>query len=482
MQASHQKAEALRIELADDVIKNLSTIDPISGQTLKSIDSVSLYPNSHHIADRNNMRQIISDILSDLGIRLRELKALGKTIEYQRLEQRVMQDVEMFEQLGWCVGVENYSRYLTGKAPGQPPPCLLDYFPDDYLIMLDESHLTVPQISGMYRGDRARKMNLVEFGFRLPSALDNRPLSFDEFLQRADKILYISATPAPYELTASGDQISEQVIRPTGLIDPPIEVHSARNQVDDLLAEIKRTIQAGYRVLVTTLTKKMAEDLSSYFSGLDLKTNYLHADIDSLERVELLRQLRRGDIDVLIGINLLREGLDLPEVGLVAVMDADKEGFLRSKASLIQIVGRAARNREGRVIFYADQMTASMQACIDETNRRRSIQVSYNSEHGITPESIRKEMPKSLREIYGIAEEENTLDLTGQQPLVDHFLEMKKKYKIKSESDLDKIIRRKTKQMQKFAENLEFEKAADLRDEVTILERFLLEWAGLSDP
>lgn len=377
----------------------------------------------------------------------------------------------MLEQLGWCSGIENYSRYLTGKKPGAPPPTLLDYFPDDYLIILDESHITVPQIGGMYRGDRSRKSVLVDFGFRLPSALDNRPLNFDEFLERSNKIMHVSATPGPFEIQVAKGHFVEQIIRPTGLIDPEIFVKSASHQVDDLLVQINQTVEAGGRVLVTTLTKKMSEELTRYYAEQGVKICYLHSDIDSLERVEILRSLRQGEYDVLVGINLLREGLDLPEVKLVAIMDADKEGFLRSKSSLIQTVGRAARNAESKVIFYADNMTDSMKECIEETNRRRGIQIKYNEEHGITPQTVYKKLPASIRSLYGLEEEEEQFS-TSEMDLSKSIL---KKYNVKTTAELDKLIRQRVKKMQKYAQELDFEKAAELRDEINEMKTVILE-------
>lgn len=464
---SHQKDHGIRVEFFGDEIESISIFDVLTGKKLKQVDALSIYPNSHYVTERGDMKSIIREILTDLGIRLRELKDQGKLVEYQRLEQRTMHDVELLEELGFCPGIENYSRYLTGSAAGSPPPTLLDYFPDQFLTIIDESHITVPQIGAMYRGDRARKETLVNFGFRLPAALDNRPLKFDEFLERADRIVYVSATPGKYELEQTGGTYFEQVIRPTGLVDPMIEIRPTAHQVDDLLNEIQKNTARGARTLITTLTKRMAEDLSAYYKDLNIKVRYLHSDIDSLERSEILRDLRKGTIDVLIGINLLREGLDLPEVSLVAIMDADKEGFLRSRSSLIQTVGRAARNVEGRVIFYADQMTDSIKACIEETDRRRSIQLAYNIEHGITPQTIQKEMQPGLREIYGLSSDD------GHKPkaAVESLL---KENNVKSVRELEKLITRKSKEMQKLAANLEFEKAAELRDTIAALKDTLL--------
>lgn len=464
---AHQRDEAVRIEFFGDEIESISLVDALTGKTLRTVNEITLYPNSHYVTERADMRNIVREILHDLGARLREFKAENKLVEYQRLEQRTMHDVETMEHLGFCPGIENYSRYLTGMAPGQPPPTLLDYFPKDFLTIIDESHITNPQIGGMFRGDRARKDVLVNFGFRLPAALDNRPLNFEEFQARTGQTLHVSATPGPYELQAAAGRISEQVIRPTGLVDPEIEIRPAKNQVDDLYGEIQKSIKAGGRVLVTTLTKKMAEDLSRYYLEMNMKVRYLHSDIESLERMELLRDLRKGEYDVLIGINLLREGLDLPEVLLVAVLDADKEGFLRSRSSLIQVVGRAARNIDGRVIFYADRVTDSMRACIDETDRRRAKQRAYNVEHNIEPKTIIKALPQDLRTLYGIAsKEEDILDNKTMKSLDAAG--------VKSVSELDQMIKKKQKDMKKYASDLQFEKAADVRDEINALRDLMM--------
>ena len=465
---AHQREEAIRVEFFGDEVEAITLIDALTGKTIRRIGELSIYPNSHYVTERGDMNSICKEILRDLGLRLRELKALNKLVEYQRLEQRTMHDVETLEHLGFCPGIENYSRYLTGVPAGHPPPTLIDYFPKDFLTIIDESHITNPQISGMFRGDRARKSVLVDFGFRLPSALDNRPLNFEEFLGRCPQILHVSATPGPFELQSSAGRVSEQVIRPTGLVDPQIEVRPARDQVDDLFGEMKRTVEAGGRVLVTTLTKRMAEDLTRHYLEMSLKIRYLHADIDSLERVELLRGLRKGEFDILVGINLLREGLDLPEVCLVAVMDADKEGFLRSRQSLIQVVGRAARNRNGRVLFYADQITDSMRACIDETERRRAKQLAYNAQYQIEPQTIIKSLPEDLRKIYGIEPEDSALMAEGKQ------LDSLEAAGVKNVEELDKLIRKKTKEMKKLAGDLDFETAAAVRDEIQGLKQLLL--------
>lgn len=464
---AHQRDEAIRIEFFGDEIERILIIDPLTGRTLREVEHLSIYPSSHYVTDRTDMAVIVKEILSDLGVRLRELKALGKNVEYQRLEQRTMHDIELLEQLGFCPGIENYSRYLNGNAPGAPPPTLLDYFPKDFIAIIDESHITVPQINGMFRGDRARKSVLVDYGFRLPSALDNRPLNFEEFLARTNQILHVSATPGPYELKMSEGRVAEQIIRPTGLVDPQIEILPVHGQVDQLYSEIRKTIAAKGRILVTTLTKKMAEDLATYYQEMGVKTKYLHADIDSLDRIDLLRDLRKGLFDVLIGINLLREGLDLPEVKLVAVMDADKEGFLRSKSSLIQIVGRAARNVDGRVIFFADRVTDSMKGCIEETDRRRKKQVEYNIEHGISPQTIIKSIPADLRKLYGLIP-------AAEDPINKLTEKLQKQIAGKSQSQIEKLLMKKQKEMRKAAEEMDFEEAAEIRDELKMLRQILL--------
>jgi excinuclease ABC subunit B len=465
---SHQRDELVRLEFFGDEIERISIVDSLSGKLIRSVQELSLYPSSHYVTDRTDMREIVQEILKDLGVRLRALRAMGKMIEYQRLEQRTMHDIELLEHLGFCPGIENYSRYLSGKAPGEAPPTLVDYFPKDFLTFIDESHITVPQIGGMFKGDRSRKQTLVDFGFRLPSALDNRPLNYEEFSQKIGQVIYVSATPGSYELSVCKEDIAEQIIRPTGLLDPPIEIKPVFGQVDQLYGEMKKVITAGGRVLVTTLTKRMAEDLARHYQELGLKVRYLHSEIESLERIDILRDLRKGVFDVLIGINLLREGLDLPEVTLVAIMDADKEGFLRSARSLIQIVGRAARNSESRVIFFADKMTDSMKACIDETNRRRDIQSQYNKEHHITPQTVIKSVPDDMRKIYGITSESDSV----LNPLMQEAMAMLEKHDF---ATLEKTIRDKSKEMQKFANELEFEKAAVIRNDIQKLKALLIE-------
>ncbi|MFK7873552.1 MAG: excinuclease ABC subunit UvrB [Oligoflexales bacterium] len=459
---ANQSDTAIRIEFFGQEIDSILLIDALTGEIVRELETVSLYPNSHYVTDRKDIKMITKEILDDLGKRLRTLEKQNKLVEAQRLEQRTMQDVETMEQIGYCPGIENYSRYLTGNAPGEPPPCLLDYFGKDFLTIIDESHITVAQIGGMFKGDRARKKNLVDFGFRLPSALDNRPLNFEEFLERTPKTLYVSATPGEFEIEKSGLHYSEQIIRPTGLIDPEIEIRPSKGQVDNLLGELRKESEKKGKILITTLTKKMAEELSEYFQEYGIRIRYLHSDIDALERSELIRDLRRDKFDALVGINLLREGLDIPEVSLVAIMDADKEGFLRSRRSLIQTVGRAARNENAQVIFYADKMTPSMKACIEETNRRRDIQSEHNKKHGIIPHTIQKALPQDLRAIYGIQNEENEKKNDTQ------------KHSLLSIEQIEKITRTKTKAMHKAAGSLDFEKAAEIRDEIKSLKEELL--------
>ena len=397
---AYEDRSALRIEFFDETIESINEVDPIRGKILRRVDKATIYPASHYVTGQERRKQAVLAIRLELKARLKELQDQHKSLEAQRLQQRTLYDLELLEEMGFCPGIENYSRHLTGRQPGEPPPTLLSYFPNDFLLMIDESHVTVPQIGGMYRGDRSRKETLVEYGFRLPSALDNRPLNFDEFAAMIHQTIYVSATPAPFELRESNGAVIEQVIRPTGLMDPAILVRPARTQVDDLLEEIRKRVERKERVLVTTLTKRMAEDLTEYYQDLNVKVRYLHSDIETLERVEIIRQLRSGQFDVLVGINLLREGLDLPEVSLVAILDADKEGFLRSERSLIQTIGRAARNVNGTVILYADGVTDSMKRAMDETERRRRLQAVFNKKHGITPQTIVKALSSPLVKIY----------------------------------------------------------------------------------
>jgi excinuclease ABC subunit B len=460
---------AIRIELFGDEVDELSTIDPLTGGTIKRHDKVAIYPKSHFVTSRDRTKIAIESIKAELVERRTQLEQEGRLLEAQRLHQRTMFDLAMMQEIGYCHGIENYARHLTGRPPGAPPPTLLDYLPADALTIVDESHQTIPQIRGMYAGDRSRKEVLVEYGFRLPSALDNRPLNFDEWKARVGQQLFVSATPGPYELTASGGVVVEQIVRPTGLLDPEIDIRPVRGQVDDLLAEIRTRVDNGERVLVTTLTKRMAEDLTQYYHELGVRVRYLHSDIDTLERIEILRDLRRGAFDVLVGINLLREGLDLPEVSLVAVLDADKEGFLRSSGSLIQTVGRAARHVNGRAIFYADTITDSMKRCIDETTRRREVQEAYNAEHGITPTSVRRAIDEGM----GTVEEHDYLTVPVRPTPALAF---------KSEGELAAHIGRLEAEMRAAAANLEFEKAAALRDQLKTLRQPGLALAGVEAP
>src|SRR5216110_1709548 len=447
------KEQGLRIELFGDDVDELASFDPLTGKTLRRHDKIAVYPKSHFVAPRERTRRAVETIKAELAERRGQLEAEGRLLEAQRLHQRTMFDLEMIREIGYCHGIENYARHLTGRAPGEPPPTLLDYLPDDSLIIVDESHQTVPQVRGMYFGDRSRKEVLVAYGFRLPSALDNRPLNFEEWEQRIKQVVYVSATPGPYELAKSQGVVVEQIIRPTGLIDPPIEVRPVKGQVDDLLAEIRARAVRGERVLVTTLTKRMAEDLTQYYQELGVKVRYLHSDIETLERIEILRDLRRGVFDVLVGINLLREGLDLPEVSLVAILDADKEGFLRSAGALIQTSGRAARNVEGRVIMYADKVTDSMRLAISETKRRRALQETYNEEHGITPHSIIKSIEEVMSSVY----ERDYVTLPAVRDGTERF---------RTQAELDAHVASLQAQMKAAASNLDFEKAASVRDEI----------------
>ena len=445
---------AYRIELWGDEVTSLSQIDPLFGTVKQKYVRLPIYPKTHYVMKQETRNQAVRSIRAELIEWVAELEKQGRTVEAQRIQQRTMFDLEMIKSMGFCHGIENYSRHFTGRMPGEPPPTLLDYFPNDFLLFLDESHQTVPQLHGMYGGDRSRKTTLVEYGFRLPSALDNRPLTFEEFQHRTNQLIYVSATPGPYELTKSAGVVVEQVIRPTGLIDPPVEVRPVKGQIDDLLHEIRLRAAKGERVLVTTLTKRMSEDLAEYYSEVGVKCRYMHSEIVTLERVKILRGLRKGEFDVLIGINLLREGLDLPEVSLVAILDADKEGFLRSAGSLIQTIGRCARNLSGRAILYADRMTDSMKKAIDETDRRRAIQKAYNEENGITPESIVRPLDMVLAGIVAADYADVSLETDDEMP------------DITSQMELDAYIAKREAEMREAAKRFEFEKAAKLRDTI----------------
>jgi excinuclease ABC subunit B len=454
---AYEEKLAIRVEFFGDEIEAIREVDPVRGKVVGSLDRYAVYPGSHYVTEQQQLRRAIQSIRDELRDRLDFYDKAGRFLEKQRLEQRSMYDLEMLEQMGFCNGIENYSRHLSGRAPGEPPPTLIDYFPKDYLLIIDESHQTVPQIGAMYRGDRARKETLVEYGFRLPSALDNRPLKFEEFEEHYATVLYVSATPGEYELEKTQGTVVEQIIRPTGLLDPQIRVQPVAGQVDDLLARIRDRVSKGDRVLVTTLTKRMAEDLTEYYRELGVRVRYLHSDVDTLERVEILRDLRRGEFDVLIGINLLREGLDLPEVSLVAILDADKEGFLRSPRSLIQTIGRAARNVNGEVVMYADRETAAMKHAISETYRRRALQEAYNVEHGITPATVVKAI----------------LDLSPTSGTRDYYAVPKGKPAagLAADEKMDLVDRIEALRQEMFAaaEKLEFEKAARLRDQLRAL-------------
>jgi excinuclease ABC subunit B len=445
---------AYRIELFGDEIESLSQIDPLFGTVKQKYSRLPIYPKSHYVVQPERKAEAIDSIVTELNTWVAQLEAEGRIVEAQRVHQRTRFDLEMIKSMGYCHGIENYSRHFSGRLPGEAPPTLLDYFPRDFLLFVDESHATIPQVHGMWYGDRSRKQNLVDYGFRLPSAMDNRPLKFEEFENRIHQTIYVSATPGPYELTRSAGIVVEQVIRPTGLVDPQVEIRPVKGQIDDLLAEIRDRAERNERVLVTTLTKRMAEDLAGYYTEVGVRCRYMHSEIETLERVKLLAGLRKGEFDVLIGINLLREGLDLPEVSLVAILDADKEGFLRSAGSLIQTMGRAARHVEGRAILYADRMTDSMRRAIDETDRRRTVQVAYNEEHGITPQSIISQVDMGLAQIlkseYGEVMEEATAELPD----------------FNTQAELDTYIAKLEAEMRDAAKKFEFEKAARLRDSI----------------
>jgi excinuclease ABC subunit B len=456
---AYEEAKAIRIELFGDVIENLCEIDPLRGKVLRRLERVAIYPASHYVAGEETLKKAVESIRAELKERLGVLRAEHKLLEAQRLEQRTRYDLELLAEMGFCPGIENYSRHLDGRAPGEPPYTLLDYFPsNDWLLVVDESHVTVPQVGGMYRGDRSRKETLVEFGFRLPSALDNRPLNFEEFRQRIPQTVFVSATPGEWEVKQAGGRVVEQLIRPTGLTDPEIVVRPARHQVDDLLEEVRRRIEVRERVLVTTLTKKMAEDLTDYLQDVGIRVRYIHSDIETIERVDIIRDLRRGEFDVLVGINLLREGLDLPEVSLVAILDADKEGYLRSERSLIQTIGRAARNINGTVLMYADAVTDSMKKAIDETNRRRGVQQEYNQTHGITPQTVQKAIAQPL--IAACEADYVTVPLVeegDETPVLDA-------------AEAAKRVAALRQEMRQAAKQLEFERAAEIRDQIRALE------------
>jgi excinuclease ABC subunit B len=469
---AYEREKAIRIEWWGDEIESISEVDPLRGKVLRKLDEVSVFPGSHYVTPAEQLVRAMTGIKDELRGRLVELRAANKLVEEQRLEQRTLYDLEMLEQMGTCKGIENYSRHLSGRAPGEPPPTLIDYFPKDYLLFVDESHQTVPQIGSMFKGDRSRKSTLVEFGFRLPSALDNRPLKFEEWEERIGQGVFVSATPASYELARAEGVVVQQIIRPTGLLDPQIEVRPVGSQVDDLVGEIRERVATGDRVLVTTLTKRMAEDLTEYLGELGIKVRYLHSDIETLERIEILRDLRLGEFDVLVGINLLREGLDLPEVSLVAILDADKEGFLRAERSLIQTIGRAARNVRGKVIMYADRETDSMKKAIGETTRRRTLQEQYNRDHGITPQTVQK----AVAELSGTAQDDY-VDL-GQAVGARAGKRGRRRDEIPAHK-IPETIETWRKEMLELADALEFEQAASLRDRIKALEDRQMELAGM---
>ncbi len=458
---SYEEDRALRIDFFGDVIESIAEIDPLRGIVKKRLKRTTIYPASHYVTEKSILQKATKTIITELKQRIDYFRAENKLIEAQRIQERTDFDLEMMQELGYCNGIENYSRHLTQRTPGEPPPTLLDYFPDDILVFTDESHIAIPQLRAMYKGDRSRKETLVEYGFRLPSALDNRPLAFHEFESKTPQVVYVSATPADYEIEKAKNELVEQIVRPTGLIDPKIDVRRAENQVDDLFEEILIRRERDERILVTTLTKRMAEDLTEYYSDLGIRVRYLHADISTLERMDIIYDLRKGKFDVLIGINLLREGLDIPEVSLVAILDADKEGFLRSKRSLIQTCGRASRNVRGQVIMYADVVTRSMKQAIDETDRRRKIQKSYNEKHSITPESIEKDITSIFAKMYEQKDE-----------LADRVSEAVAQYD--SLENLDEIIKNLEEQMELAAKELAFERASELRDQIKALKKMIV--------
>ena len=448
---SDKGESAIRVEMWGDEIEKISEINPLTGKSIGTRQHVMIFPNSHYVTTSEKMERAITTIEQEMEEQVKYFKSQNKLIEAQRIEERTNFDIEMMKETGFCQGIENYSRHISGREPGSPPFTLFDYFPDDFLLLIDESHATIPQVRAMYNGDRARKESLVKYGFRLPSAFDNRPLKFNEFEDRINQCVFVSATPADYEKEHSKDNVVEQIIRPTGLLDPEIEVKPIENQIDDLIEQIRIRTEKNERVLVTTLTKKMAEDLTSYLAGIDIKVRYMHSDIKALERMEIIRDLRMGEFDVLVGINLLREGLDIPEVSLVAILDADKEGFLRSERSLIQTIGRAARNTDGKVIMYADELTESMEKAITETNRRRKIQSEYNKKHNITPKTINKAIRDTIKATM--------------------IEDIQEEYHIEKEESIEEVIAKLTEEMLKYAANMEFEKAAELRDKIKELEK-----------
>ena len=448
---SDKGESAIRVEMWGDEIEKISEINPLTGKSIGRRQHVMIFPNSHYVTTSEKMERAITTIEQEMEEQVKYFKSQNKLIEAQRIEERTNFDIEMMKETGFCQGIENYSRHISGREPGSPPFTLFDYFPDDFLLLIDESHATIPQVRAMYNGDRARKESLVKYGFRLPSAFDNRPLKFNEFEERINQCVFVSATPADYEKEHSKENVVEQIIRPTGLLDPEIEVKPIENQIDDLIEQIRIRTEKNERVLVTTLTKKMAEDLTSYLSGIDIKVRYMHSDIKALERMEIIRDLRMGEFDVLVGINLLREGLDIPEVSLVAILDADKEGFLRSERSLIQTIGRAARNTDGKVIMYADELTESMEKAITETNRRRKIQSEYNKKHNITPKTINKAIRDTIKATM--------------------IEDIQEEYHIEKEESIEEVIAKLTEEMLKYAANMEFEKAAELRDKIKEIEK-----------
>lgn len=465
---AYHHERALRLEYFGDEIDALREIDPLTGETLAEVGKTVLYPASHFVSAQDNLHRAANDIRTELADRLSWFKAHGKLLEAQRLEQRTQLDLEMLEELGYCNGIENYTRHLDGRKPGEPPSCLLNYFPRDFLLFVDESHITIPQVGGMFKGDRSRKQTLVDYGFRLPSALDNRPLRFEEFTGLLNQVVYVSATPGRYELDQAQGIVAEQIIRPTGLVDPEVEVRPVKGQMEDLLAECRARVSAGERVLVTTLTKRMAEDLTEYCCNMGVRARYLHSDIDTLERLQIIRALRLGEFDVLVGINLLREGLDIPEVSLVCILDADKEGFLRSTGSLIQTFGRAARNARGKVILYADTVTASMRAAMDETLRRRTKQTAFNEAHGITPRSTTKSLESPLDSLYVENEPGKARSRgRGKAKTADDAAPL-------TAEDVATLVQKLEKEMRQAARDLEFEQAAELRDRIRALRARLI--------